>query len=115
MALGCCLAIGACAPVSAPVRAGQPVPRDHPLAKIRPGMTFESVVDILGPPAFQEQHPTIYAFSPISFGPEVQWTEFVYARAGRVIFQGPSAWGTGARVVGVSYDPTESGDSGERD
>jgi hypothetical protein len=76
---------------------------------IQKGMTFERVVDILGPPAAQESHVTAYAFSPLAFGPEVQWTDFRYPKVGRVIFQGPNPLGRGASVIGVEYDPAETG------
>ncbi len=94
---------------SAPAVGGGPVPSGSPLARIQPGMSFEKVVELLGPPAAQEQHITLYAFSPLSFGPEVQWTSFHYPNVGRVIFQGPNPRGKDASVLGVEHDPTETG------
>ena len=82
-----------------------------PLAKIKTGMTFDQVVEILGPPAAQRRQLTGHAFSPLAIGTEAQVTSFHYARLGRVIFAGPDFQGQKAEVIGVEVDPNESGRS----
>lgn len=82
---------------------------ESPLSKIKTGMSFEQVVEILGPPTSQRQHLTGHAFNPFALGTEAQTTEFRYPRLGRVLFAGPDYHGGGAEVIAVEVDAGETG------
>ena len=57
-------------PVAEPAVKGTPPPADSKMAKIKPGMRPEEVIEILGAPARQSSYPTGHAFAPFYYGPE---------------------------------------------
>ncbi len=104
-ALACVVACAA-APPAVPQR---PVSKTSPLAKVREGMTFTQVVEVLGPPTSQSRQLTAHAFNPFAVGNEGQITRFHYVKLGRVVFAGPDFRGQGAAVIAVEEDAAEPG------
>lgn len=80
-----------------------------PLRRVRSGMTFSEVVELLGPPTSQSRQVTAQAFNPFHVGGAGQITAFHYANLGRVYFTGPDLRGGGAQVVAVQEDAAERG------
>jgi len=79
------------------------------LAKVRPGMSFDQVVTILGPPTSQTSRLTAHAFNPFAVGNQGQITNFYYQKVGRVMFAGPNFQGGGTSVIAVEEDAQEPG------
>jgi len=104
-ALACAVACST-APSVAPQR---PVSKTSPLSKVRQGMTFTQVVDVLGPPTAQSRQLTAHAFNPFAVGNEGQVTRFHYVKLGRVVFAGPDFRGQDASVIAVEEDASEPG------
>src|SRR5262249_24007050 len=104
------LCVAGCAPPAAPRdMTSQPVSATSPLAKVRAGMTFAEVVEVLGPPSSQSSGLTMHAFNPLAVGNQAQVTAFHYSKLGRVIFAGPDLRGQNAAVIGVEEDSRETG------
>src|SRR6185369_9053586 len=57
-------------PVAEPAVKGPPPPANSPMAKVKPGMRPEEVVEILGAPSRQSAYPTGKAFTPFYYGPD---------------------------------------------
>ena len=83
--------------------------KSSPLAKVKSGMTFSQVVEILGPPTSQTSQLTAHAFNPLAIGNQGQVTTFHYAKIGRVIFAGPDFRGGGTAAIAVEEDSRASG------
>ena len=83
--------------------------KSSPLARVKGGMTFSQVVEILGPPNAQRSQLTPHAFNPLAIGNQGQVTYFHYAKVGRVVFAGPDFRGQNAAVIAVEEDSGETG------
>jgi hypothetical protein len=94
---------------TAPLAPQRPVAKTSPLAKVREGMTFTQVVEVLGPPTAQSRQLTGHAFNPFAVGNEGQITRFHYLKLGRVVFAGPDLRGQGAAVIAIEEDAAEPG------
>ena len=117
-AVGGLLVAGGCAkrdkaaekpPVAEPVVHGTPPPADSKMAKIKPGMRPEEVVQILGPPSRQSAYPTGKAFAPFYYGPDRWRSVYYYKGQGRVVMKGDGGFSSGSQVLYLEYDPTEPG------
>lgn len=111
-----CLLIAACtsaaprrsAPATRAVIVGS-TPRANPLLKVRRGMGYAQVVDLVGQPDDTSRYLTANAWLPIYFGNDVERTEFHYKKLGRVVFTGPGYFDHHVGVVDVVVDPSEPG------
>lgn len=85
-------------------------PPDSPMAKIKPGMSAQEVMNILGAPDDQNAYATGKAWIPFYYGDDVRRTAYFYKGKGRVVFTGGNVFGGGGgQVVSVEYDPNEPG------
>jgi hypothetical protein len=90
-------------------RVAAPPPASSPLAKVQTGMSQREVQNLIGPPSDEKQYITGKAFIPWYFGPDRSRSAYYYKGQGRVIFAGGSVGNMTGKVVGVEYDPNESG------
>jgi hypothetical protein len=97
------------APVAEPSVKGTPPPADSPMAKVKPGMRPEDVVQVLGAPSRQSAYPTGKAFAPFYYGPDRWRSVYYYKGKGRVVFKGDGGFSSGSQVLYLEYDPTEPG------
>ena len=97
------------APVAEPSVKGPPPPADSPMAKVKPGMRPEDVVQVLGAPSRQSAYPTGKAFAPFYYGPDRWRSVYYYKGKGRVVFKGDGGFSSGSQVLYLEYDPTEPG------
>ena len=97
------------APVAEPSVKGPPPPADSPMAKVKPGMRPEDVVQFLGAPSRQSAYPTGKAFAPFYYGPDRWRSVYYYKGKGRVVFKGDGGFSSGSQVLYLEYDPTEPG------
>lgn len=110
-AIALSLALTACSQQGPqPPAVQQPIPPDSPWAKVKPGMTTQQVMNLLGVPTDQTSYATGKAWIPYYFGDDVRRTAFFYKGQGHVVFTGGNVFGGGGgEVVSVVYDPNESG------
>jgi outer membrane protein assembly factor BamE (lipoprotein component of BamABCDE complex) len=98
-------------PPAAQAAPAVPVPSSSPLAKIKPGMTYQEVTNILGAPSAQMEYESGKRWIPYYYGSDARRTSYFYKGLGRVVFSAGNVFG-GARagaVEQVEYDPTETG------
>lgn len=96
-------------PVAEPAVKGPPPPADSKMAKVKPGMRPEEVIEIMGAPARQSSYPTGKAFTPFYFGPDRWRSVYYYKGQGRVVMKGDGGFRSGSQVLYLEYDPTEPG------
>jgi len=96
-------------PVAEPAVKGPPPPANSPMAKVKPGMRPEEVVEILGAPSRQSAYPTGKAFTPFNYGPDRWRSVYYYKGKGRIVFKGDGGFRTSSQVLYLEYDPTEPG------
>jgi hypothetical protein len=96
-------------PVAEPAVKGPPPPANSPMAKVKPGMRPEEVVEILGAPSRQSAYPTGKAFTPFYYGPDRWRSVYYYKGKGRIVFKGDGGFRTSSQVLYLEYDPTEPG------
>jgi hypothetical protein len=96
-------------PVAEPSVKGPPPPANSPMAKVKPGMRPEEVVQVMGAPSRQSAHPTGKAFAPFYYGPDRWRSVYYYKGTGRVVFKGDGGFSSGSQVLYLEYDPTEPG------
>lgn len=61
-------------------------PADHPFSKIKPGMSFDETVAILGKPTAETAYCTGKHRIPMYFGSDKAYTEYLYKDQGKVYF-----------------------------
>ena len=96
-------------PVAEPAVKGPPPPANSPMARIKPGMRPEEVVEALGAPSRQSAYPTGKAFAPFYYGPDRWRSVYYYKGKGRVVLKGDGGFRSGGSVIYIEYDPSEPG------
>ena len=96
---------------SGPELVSPPPPAGSPLAKVRLGMTYKQVREILASPNDENSYPTGKAFIPFYFANDARRSTWYYKGMGRVVFAGGNVFGGpgNGEVVRVDYDPSETG------
>ena len=79
------------------------IPYDSIFAKIKVGMGYREVQDLIGHPTDSEWFHTGKAYNPFYFGHDTVRTVHYYKGEGRIIFSGNE------RVIRIEYDPDENG------
>jgi hypothetical protein len=94
-----------------PVLVSPSPPATSPLAKVKLGMNYKQVREILGSPSDENSYPTGKAFIPFYFGNDARRTTWCYKGEGRVLFSGGNVFGGqgNGEVIRVEYDPSETG------
>jgi hypothetical protein len=96
---------------SGPELVSPPPPAGSPLAKVRLGMTYKQVREILSSPNDENSYPTGKAFIPFYFADDARRSTWYYKGMGRVVFAGGNIFGGqgNGEVVRVDYDRSETG------
>ena len=102
---------GAEAPAPAAQAALPPPPASSPLAKVKEGMTYQEVMNVLGAPTAQNEYEGGKRWIPFYYGNDVSRTSYFYKGVGRVVFAAGNVFGgqRSGSVVAVEYDPSEPG------
>lgn len=77
--------------------------------KLKIGMPYAEVVDLVGPPTDEGAYVTGKAFIPFYFGSDRGRWEAAYKGQGRLVFSLQSGFGTGRYLTWVIYNPNERG------
>lgn len=77
--------------------------------KLKIGMSYAEVVDLVGTPTDEGAYVTGKAFIPFYFGSDRGRWEAAYKGQGRLIFSLQSGFGTGRYLSWVIYNPNERG------
>ncbi|MDD2724178.1 MAG: hypothetical protein PHH59_09190 [Methylovulum sp.] len=85
------------------------IPSNSPFAKIKIGMPFKQVHDLIGEPTDTGSHATGKAFVPFYFGSDVMRMEDLYKGLGRIVYSGAGMGGVNFKVHQIIYDPSEDG------
>ncbi|POZ50041.1 hypothetical protein [Methylovulum psychrotolerans] len=85
------------------------IPSNSPFAKVKVGMPYRQVHDLIGEPTDTGSHATGKAFVPFYFGGDVMRMEDFYKGLGRIVYTGAGMGGVHFKVHEIIYDPNEDG------
>ena len=85
---------------------GMPAP-DSKFAKLKIGMSMQTVVGLIGAPDFADRHETGKRWIPFYFGTDAQRVEALYKGEGCVTYTGGNVFGEGgAQLMRIIVDTT---------
>jgi hypothetical protein len=85
------------------------IPADHPLARVKIGMSQGHVHEILGQPTDTKHYSTGKVWIPFYFGKDAMRYEELYKGVGRITYTGAGVGGINYKVYHIVYDPAEDG------